>query len=84
MAAALRTVRDDAPPSARALGYRLVRDTGAVTADAERWWLERNASIRVLEEVQHTTAYRLGIALRRFALVVLRPLRGLQRRLRGG
>ncbi|HZO37362.1 MAG TPA: glycosyltransferase family 4 protein [Solirubrobacteraceae bacterium] len=82
MAAALRAVRDEPPPSLRPLSRRLVRDIAATQADAERWQLERAASIAVLEEVQQTTAYRLGIALRRIALVALRPARGLSRRLR--
>jgi hypothetical protein len=81
MAAALRTIREQPSPEAGPLGRRLLRDVAATAAEAERWRLEREASIEILEQVQRTTAYRVGIALRKVALIPLRPLRAVRRRL---
>ncbi len=82
MAVALRRIAAEPPPSARALGRRLVLDNQTALARGQRSALDLEMTSAMLREVSETNAYVWGVRLRTWALAVLSPVRRLRARLR--
>lgn len=82
MAAALRTIASEPPPSHRTVGHRLVRDVEADLGHGQRRLIAYNTALDQLGEVRAERAYRWGVRARDALMPAAQRARGLRARLR--
>lgn len=75
MALALRRIAAEAPPPARAVGRRMVRDLQANLAVSQRLTIDHTITSGVLKDLREQNAYKVGVWLRGVFLRASAPVR---------